>query len=336
MLDRVVGLPADAAAGYAAGRAIEGLPSIEGVTAVVVCGMGGSAVAGDVVRSVFRDRLSVPFEVIRSPELPAYVGRQSLVVCSSYSGTTSETLACFDEAVERGARVVAITSGGELAARATELGLATTVLPSGYQPRAALGHLAFGLLGILEAAGWLPSTLGADVGETVRVLEALAARLGPAAPEGSNLAKQLARAIGSRVPVIWGAEGIGAVAAMRWKAQMNENAKVPAFSSALPELDHNEVVGWTARTGTGFFLIPLRVSDEHPAVQPRFAPSIEIARGAGLPSEEIVATGASSLSQLCSLVLTGDFVSVYLGLLRGFDPTPVVAIDGLKRALAGA
>ncbi|MEX0988740.1 MAG: bifunctional phosphoglucose/phosphomannose isomerase [Actinomycetota bacterium] len=336
MLDRVTQLPADARAGYAAGRAVEGLPMIDDVSSIVVCGMGGSAVAGDLVRSVFRDRLTVPFEVVRGPQLPAYVGHHSLVVCSSYSGNTAETLSCFSEAQERGARVLAITSGGRLGAAAGNLGVATTALPPGYQPRAALGQLAFGLLGMLEEAGWLPSTLEADVEETARVLEGLAARLGPTATGETNLAKDLARRIGRRTPVIWGAEDIGSVAAMRWKTQMNENGKTPAFSSALPELDHNEVVGWTAGTGDGFFLIGLRVADEHPEVAPRFPLSIDIAEGAGLVTEEIVATGATALSQLCSLILTGDFASVYLGILRGFDPTPVEVIDRLKASLTGA
>jgi glucose/mannose-6-phosphate isomerase len=334
MLQRVAGSAADARAGYEAGRSVEGLPLIDDISAIVVCGMGGSAVAGDLVRSVFRDRLPVPLEVIRGPLLPAYVGRQTLVVCSSYSGNTAETLACFDEAIARGARVLTITGGGVLGERAAALDLATTSLPSGYQPRAALGHLAFGLLGMLETAGWLPATLGADVDETVRVLERLAAALGPEANGSANIAKQLAAAIGRRVPVIWGAEGIGSVAAMRWKTQMNENAKVPAFSAALPELDHNEVVGWTVGTGADFFLIPLRVAGEHPEIEPRFPLSIDIAEAAGLRSQSIVATGASALAQLCSLVLTGDFTSVYLGLLRGFDPTPVVVIDELKATLA--
>ena len=338
MLETVGALAAHARSGYGAGRGVaddNDLPVIDGVTSIAFCGMGGSAVAGDVASSLYRDRLTMPFETIRGPELPAYVGRQTLVVCSSYSGDTAETLSCFEEAVVRGARVLAITSGGTLAARAAELGHATTPLPPGFQPRAAIGHLAFGLLGMLEATGLLP-TLEGDVEETARVLESLAARMGHEAVGEGNLAKELARRIGSRIPIIWGAQGVGSVAAMRWKCQMNENGKVPAFSSALPELDHNEVVGWVPGVGTDFFLIPLRLQPEHPEIARRFPLSIDIAASAGIEVEEIVAVGASPLSQMFSLILTGDFVSVYLGILRGFDPTPVEAIVRLKAALADA
>jgi len=136
--------------------------------------------------------------------------------------------------------------------------------------------------------------------------------------------------------VVWGAEGIGAVAASRWKTQMNENAKVPAFSSSLPELDHNEVVGWSAGTGERFFLVALRHGGEHPDVAARFPPSIEIARAAGVIAEEVRASGRSALARLLSLVVLGDFTSIYLGLLRGFDPRPVEAVDRLKRTLAEA
>lgn len=338
MLATVGALAEHVRSGYRAGRGAAedtALPVIDDVTSIVFCGMGGSAVAGDIVGSLYRDRLTMPFETIRSPELPAYVGRRTLVVCSSYSGNTAETLACFEEAVVRGARVLAITSGGTLGARTRQLGFATTPLPPGFQPRAAIGHLVFGLLGLLERTGLLPPLEG-EVEETARVLEGLRTRLGPEAAGEGNLAKDLARRIGSRVPVIWGAQGVGSVAAMRWKTQLNENGKVPAFSSALPELDHNEVVGWTPGVGTGFFLIPLRLDGEHPDIARRFPLSIDIVQAAGVEVEEIMAVGASPLSQLFSLVLTGDYVSAYLGILRGFDPTPVEVIDRLKAALADA
>jgi glucose/mannose-6-phosphate isomerase len=335
MLEAIAGLPEQVRLGYSAGRSVAGLPKVDDVTAVIFCGMGGSAVAGDVTRAAFRRRLGVPFEVVRAPELPGYAGRQTLVVCSSYSGNTAETLACFDEAVARGARMLAVTSGGKLATRAGRHRVAVVPVPGGYQPRAAIGHLSFGALGALESSGLVPG-LDGDVRETISVLEGLSRRLGPEAPAGDNLAKLLAARMRGRIPVIWGADGIAAVAAMRWKTQLNENAKVPAFSSALPELDHNEVVGWSKAAGEPFILVALRTGQEHEDVASRFAPSIDIARSSGIEVQQVEAAGRTTLAETFSLIMTGDFVSAYLGLLRGFDPSPVEAIVALKRALERA
>ena len=157
MLGAVLAFPAHCRTAFDASRVLGGLPSADGVTAVVSCGMGGSAVAGDVVRSVFRGRLGVPVEVNRSPVLPAYAGPHTLVVCSSYSGNTAETLASFREAIARGCRVLVITSGGTIADEAHAAGVPVVAVPGGFQPRAALGHLGFACLGALEAVGLLPN-----------------------------------------------------------------------------------------------------------------------------------------------------------------------------------
>lgn len=333
MLGAVLDLPRHCREGFAAGGSASGLPSAEGATAVAFCGVGGSAVAGDVVRALYAGRLGVPVTVVRSPELPEFCGPHTLVVASSYSGDTAETLACFEEGVERGCRIVAVTSGGTLAERAAELGLARVPVPGGFQPRAALGYLALGSLGALEAMGVIPPAR-ADLDEAVRELEAIAASHGPAVPTAENPAKRIALAFGSRVPVVWGAEGIGAVAAMRWKTQLNENAKLPAFWSAMSELDHNEVVGWSQGAGERFFLVALRHEGEHRELAPRFPLSLEIARESGVLADEVWARGRSGLARLLTLVMVGDLVSVYAAVARGVDPTPVEVIERLKRALA--
>ncbi len=335
MLGAVAALPRHCQEGYRAGLAATGLPSGEGLTAVAFCGMGGSGASGDVIRALYRERLRLPIDVVRGPLLPEFCGPQTLVLCCSYSGDTTETLSCFEEAARRGCRIVAVTSGGELARRCAELGVAAIPAPPRFQPRAALGFLALSFLGALEAMGLVP-VVAEEVRGTADELIVLAKRLGPDRTRTENAAKDLAILIGDRVPVVWGAEGIGAVAAARWKAQFNENAKVPAFAAALPELDHNEVVGWSAGAGERFFLVVLRHEGEHPGVAARFPPSVEIAERAGLIAEEVWAAGRSPLARFFSLVMTGDFTSVYLGILRGQDPTPVAAIDRLKRALAGS
>jgi glucose/mannose-6-phosphate isomerase len=333
MLGAVSSLPTHARVGYDTAVATDGLPLADGVTAIAFCGMGGSAIAGDVLRATYGDRLVVPVEVNRSPVLPAWVGPHSLVVCSSYSGGTVETLACFEEARARGARVIPITSGGTLADRADELGLATVRIPGGFLPRAALGYLAFALLGAIERVGLLPR-LADDVHDAIAVMDALVAKLGPDVPFEGNEAKLLADRIGERQPVIWGAsDGVGWAAASRWKAQMNENAKVPAWAAALPELDHNEVVGWADGRGRSSFVVALRDPGEHPDVAVRFPISLEIAREADAATEEVWATGLGRLARFCSLAIMGDYTSCYLGLAHGVDPSPIEAIVRLKRFL---
>lgn len=332
MLGAVASLPRHAREGYEAAIATEGLPIADGVTGIAFCGMGGSGIAGDVVRATYGDRLVVPVEVNRSPALPAWVGPHSLVICSSYSGGTAETLSCFEEARSRGARIVPVTSGGILAERASSLGLAAVRIPGGYLPRAALGYLAFSVLGVLEVVGLLPR-LADDVHDAIAVIEPLVDALGPEVPIERNEAKALATRIGDRQPVIWGADGVGSAAATRWKAQMNENGKIPAWAASLPELDHNEVVGWSDERGAGAFVVALRDEEEHPDVSVRFPISLEIARDAGAATEEVWATGRIRLARFFSLAVMGDYASCYVGLAHGVDPSPIDAIVRLKAFL---
>lgn len=334
MLDIVAGLPSDCRDSYRTAVARTDLPSMADVTSIVFCGMGGSAVAGDVLRSVFRDRLEVPVEVNRSPVLPNHAGPGALVAICSYSGNTAETLASFKDALSRRCRVAVVTSGGAAQALAEANDIPVIAVPGGYQPRAAFGHLGFAWLGALEAMGVLPALAG-EVEETVSLLEGLVEASGPHVPTARNLAKQIAETIGDRVPVVWGAEGVASVAAMRWKTQLNENGKVPAFAASMSELDHNEVVGWTRPYGERFAVIALRTDDEHAEIAPRFALSEDIAVGSGAVTIEVRSRGHSPLARLLTLVYVGDMASVYVGLRRGVDPTPVAVIDELKAALAG-
>ena len=333
MLDTVGGLAAQCREAYATGLATSPLPEADDVASIVVCGMGGSAIAGDVLAAVAAPRLRIPVTVVRTPELPEFCGPHTLVVASSYSGETSETLGLFEKAVVRGCRILSLTSGGTLGERSFELGVGRVLAPGGLMPRAAFGHLALGALGALEAMGIAPSHAD-DVDEAVALMDEVMAESGPDVTGPSNPAKALALAIGERVPVVWGADGIASVAATRWKTQFNENAKVPAFAAALPELDHNEVVGWSPGRGEGFAVIALRHAGEHVDVATRFPLSQEIARRSGADVREVEARGRSDLARLLTLVQIGDLVSTYLGLARGVDPSPVEAITTLKRALA--
>jgi glucose/mannose-6-phosphate isomerase len=333
MLEVIGELGSHCREGYSNGASASGLPDLADVRGVVFCGMGGSAVAGDVLRSVFRDRLGVPVEVNRSPALPEHAGPHTLVVVSSYSGNTAETLAAFRETTKRGCRSIVVTSGGTIAEEAAEAGVPVVFVPGGFQPRAALGWLAFTALGALEAAGLLPP-LADDVAEAAEEVDARAAVCGPDVSAGDNPAKRLAEGIGERIPVVWGSEGIGAAAAARWKTQFNENGKVPAWWASMSELDHNEVVGWTRPFGRAHALIALRHESEDPEVAARFPLSLEIAAEAGAETHEVWATGRSALARLLSLIAFGDFVSAYVAIRKGIDPTPVDVITRLKAALA--
>jgi len=335
MLDIVTGLGAQCREGYALGLGARPLPKADGITSIAFCGMGGSAIAGDVVAALAAPRLRFPIAVVRTPRLPEFCGPHTLVVASSYSGDTVETVGLFEEAVGRGCRMVALTAGGELARRAQELGIGRVIVPVGYMPRAAFGFLSMGAMGALEAMGIMPPQAD-DVDEAVAEMTGVITEAGPDVPSTTNPAKELALAIGERVPVVWGADGIGSVAATRWKSSLNENAKVPSFASALPELDHNEVEGWSAGKGAGFAVIALRHPGEDGDVAARFPLSEELARASGATVHEVSSRGRSELARLLTLVQFGDLVSTYLGIARGVDPSPIEAIASLKRALAQA
>ncbi|MEX2458602.1 MAG: SIS domain-containing protein, partial [Actinomycetota bacterium] len=198
-------------------------------------------------------------------------------------------------------------------------------------PRAAVGYLTGALLGALVAGGIGPAA-GQDVDEAVRVADAAAVRLGPDGTD-PNPALALARTIGARVPVVWGSEGIAEAAARRWKTEFNENAKRPAFAAAFPELDHNEIEGWSRGAGRDFFLVILRSSSEHPSVGPRVEATLSAVSDAGFEHHEVHAEGVLPLAQMVSLMQTGGFVSCYAGLEAGVDPSPIERIEAMKSRL---
>ena len=320
-------------AGHRSGLAGDALPSAEGLTAVVVCGMGGSGVGGDILRAVLSSRVGLPIVVVKGYALPAFCGRDTLVVASSFSGNTEEAIAAYEQAVARECRVVAVSGGGQLAALAEADQVPHVALPPDVpMPRAALGYLAGVPLGIMEAIGLVPG-MEREVEVTVRLLRGLSARLGPGAGFESNEAKALAAWIGDRVPVVWGSEGLAEAAALRWKTQVNENAKGPAWHSVFPELDHNEVEGWSAGSGKDHVAIALRHPGEHPKVAARVEATSEAIRDAGLEVREVHGSGGGPLEWLFSLVMLGDFVTTYLGVLRGHDPMPIPVLTGLKQRL---
>ena len=317
------------------GRAAEPGVGGDGVSAVIVVGMGGSAIGGELAAAVLRDELRVPMAVVRDYAVPEFVGPDTLAFVSSYSGNTEETLSSYDDAHSRGARVVCSTTGGKLGRRARARGHAVIDLPSGYPPRAALGFGLVPLLLTLHRLG-LASDPSDGIADAVTAAEAAAERCGLEVPEAGNPAKQLARWLHGRVPVIYGAAPVAAAVAHRWCGQFSENAKLVAHSNELPEMNHNEIVGWSDERpmGGGARVVFLRDAEEHPRVGRRMDITARAVEASGAEVREVGAVGRSRLGRLVDLVLTGDFVSFYLAMLKNVDPTPVTPIDRLKRALA--
>ena len=323
--------------GWEIGRTATGLPDADGVDSIVVLGMGGSGVSGDVVQSVVEPRLPVPFRVIKSyGPLPEWVGRNTLVFAVSYSGSTEETVATLEEAHDRGSRAVALSSGGPLAEMARRYGLAHIQIPPGLQPRASLGYLTLPILGALIQVGLVPD-LQDDLDEAVSVLGDLAERCHRKRSKAENPAKDLAARIVGRIPVIYGGCGLAETAAYRFKCDLNEYGKTPAFWNVIPELDHNEVVGWNQLsevTRGSMVLILLRSTDEHERIGHRFEITRALIESQFAEVIEVPAEGRSTLARLLSLVLVTQLASIYVGLLYGVDPGPVEVIQKLKTELS--
>ena len=302
---------------------------------VIVCGMGGSAIGADLLRACLPD-LAVPYEVVRGYDLPAWAGPATLIVACSYSGNTAETLTCLRAALDRGCRVVCVASGGAVAALAREYGLPLVTVPAGLQPRAAIGYLAMSLAAVLSASG-LVTGFAVEVDETAALLRAMAAELDPAVPSAANAAKTLAASLHGRLTVVYGA-GLTVPAARRWKGQINENAKALAFFAELPELDHNEIMGWTSQpelsAQTAAVLLVDPEADE--CLLRRFEFTADYLREHLAAVEVVTAGGESRLARLATTISLGDWVSYYLALLYAVDPTPVNAIEQFKARLAAA
>lgn len=318
---------------YGAARS-SAIPFAGEVRGVVVCGMGGSAAAGDVVATAFGDLADIPIVTLRGYGLPRGYGDEHLVLCVSYSGETEETLAAFRRARSLGCPTVVVCGDGALAGAAREAELPSVQIPAAAPvPRAGLGSLVGGVLGTLVAAGTL-SGVDEEVEAAATTVGRLAGDLGPEIPLDRNEAKGLAEWVGERIPVIWGSEGVSSAAAWRWKTAFNENAEVPAFASALPELDHHEVVGWTAKRGEGFCLVILREAGEHERVQARLDATLEEIEDSGLAWRQVEARGETPLARCLSLCLLGDLASTYHALARGIDPAAMDALVRIKERLS--
>ena len=310
-------------------------PDAGGLTSILALGMGGSGIGNDVLAAVAGPALSLPIVVGKDYELPAFVGPSTLVFAASFSGGTEETLAAATEAVERGARLVAITGGGALADLATRTGSPIVEVPRDIpHPRAAIGAMAVAPLMVLDRMGLLHDG-AASVAAAVTQLKARRDQIG--ADPVASVAGNVARRIGRTIPLIYGGGALGRAAALRWKCQVNENPKSPAFAAAMPELCHNEVTGWGQMgdiTRQLFTVIDLRHDHEHAQVGRRFGFVDEIMDEIVASVIEVRAAGSGPLAQLFDLVLIGDYVALMLAAAEGVDPGPIPVLVDLKEALA--
>ena len=309
---------------------------LAGARNIVISGMGGSAIGAEMVQGLAVAEASAPITVWRNYDLPAWAGQDTLVICSSFSGNTEETLSSFQAAIARGCKLLAITTGGEMRERATKCGVPTLCYDCSGQPRAALGYSATLILGVLCQLGYLGDK-SAELGEAVGLLEAMTERYGPDSPADSNLAKQFALLLHGHLPIVYGG-GILAPVARRWKGQFNENSKSWAFYEELPELHHNAVVGYEhcpamAPLAT---VIILHSKLNHERIRLRCRITEDILHRRGIAYRVVEAEGESPLAQVMTTAILGDYTSFYLAMLNGADPTPVEVISYIKKRLQDA
>ncbi len=303
---------------------------------LVFAGMGGSAISGDILRTYLEDELPVPVAVCRDYTLPAFVNNHTLLFAISYSGNTEETLSAVEQAIDRGAMVVTISSGGRLEALAREHQMVHIRIPGGMPPRQALGYLFFAPLLILEKLELITSRQQ-DIQETEYILQELLDQLNSETTMGDNLAHHIAQSVYGAIPVIYAGAAFLRAVPVRWRNQFNENSKVMAFSNVFPELNHNEIMGWEGpeTVNKHFRVIFLRdYQEEHPRIQHRISITQSLLREHAIPFGEVFPVGQSRLARLFSLIYLGDWASYYLAMLNEQDPTTIHSIDLLKQRLS--
>jgi len=334
MLERIRELPQQCERAWDAVRSFALPDGYANPDGVIVLGMGGSAIGGDLAGALAGTESPAPCLVCRDYVLPAWVGPRTVVIASSYSGNTEETLSAFEEAVARGARLIAITTGGRLAARAQELGLPLLTFSYPAQPRAALGYSFIFLVGLFQKLGLLADKQH-DLDEALQALACLQPTLDAVVPQAENPARQLAASLYQHFIVVYGAGHLGPVA-RRWRGQFAENSKAWAAYEEWPELNHNAVVGYEhpAALRDDIAVVLLASTLYHPRVQVRVQVTADLLARQGIPHHMIQVPGESALAQMLWAIHYGDFVSYYLAMLYGADPSPVQSIVYLKERLA--
>jgi glucose/mannose-6-phosphate isomerase len=316
----------------AIGRKFQPKTGAKNISRIVLAGMGGSAIGGDLLRTYLGPQVRVPLIVNRHYTLPAFVDRETLVIISSYSGNTEETLSAYGQAVAQKASVLCITSGGAVAERAKELKHPTIIIPGGMQPRAALGYSFFPLLYALGSMGYFELNQH-EVDETITVLKTLSGE--SIDMTDRNRPFSIAKRLHGKPVIVWSSSDLLEAVGVRWRGQINENAKHGAYSALFPELNHNEIVGWEhpAELLRQFVIVLLKDRDDHTRVMQRMAITREVIGTTADAIIDVTPSGEGRLARMFSMIHTGDWVSFYLAMLNEADPTPVERIQYLKREL---
>ena len=302
---------------------------------VVITGMGGSAIAGELLKYFLQHEIKIPFLVNRDYGLPAFVGSKTLVIACSYSGNTEETLNATRVAIKSKATIIGMSSGGTMEQLAGENNFPWIKVPEGYPPRQALGYMFFPLLNLFQHMGFIDPKLD-DVQETIKILQDLRERNNPKKTHSHNLCNHIAQKLYKKIPIIYTATHFLNPVVVRWRNQFNENSKVLAFSNVFPELNHNEIMGWEApfEVLKNFNVVFLRDESEMPRNKKRLEITKEMFQKNNVPIFEVFGEGRSMLSRIFSLIYIGDWVSYYLALLYEKDPIKIDSIQMLKESLS--
>ncbi|MDP3731450.1 MAG: bifunctional phosphoglucose/phosphomannose isomerase [Candidatus Omnitrophota bacterium] len=336
MLNLLLDFPLQCRQAYALAKASRLLFKVEDFTKIVFAGLGGSAIGADMVRSYLYFESKIPISVCREYELPAYVDNSTLVFILSYSGNTEETLSAYQQAKERGASLILISSDGALKDYAGKDKLTFIEIPRGLPPRCALGYLSIMPLAVLNKLG-IARDIAPSISEMVGALEELKNKnLNAAIGQKDNIAKYVADKLFNKLAVIYSGSIHFDAVVTRLRGQLNENSKSLALTHVFPEMNHNEIAGWQnpKKLFKNFVVLMLRDKDMHSRVATRMDITSDILKDEGVPVLEIWSRGQSLLSRTFSLIYIGDFISFYLAILYGIDPTPVERVTYLKKRLA--
>jgi len=304
------------------------------ITSIVVTGMGGSALAALLIKVLYQAKLTIPLDIVRSYDLPGYVNANTLVIASSYSGNTEETLSALTQAQQKESQIAIIASGGKLIEIAEAEGIAHVSLPSGVQPRMAMLYSLRGLFALLGTFGVIGKEAYDEVETLSGWLEAESASWLPEVPTADNYAKQLAHEAIGKTPVFYGG-AFTAPLAYKWKISWNETAKNVAFWNEYSEFNHNEFMGWASHpVEKPFVVFDILSSFERPRILQRFELTDKLLSGKRPAANSIHLKGDTQLAQLLWGAILADFASTYAAVLNGVDPTPVVLIEKLKQELA--
>ena len=301
---------------------------------IVVLGMGGSAIGGDLLSDYLADEFAIYIVVIRGYDIPKFVNEDSLVFAVSYSGNTEETISTLKKCLDAKARVIALTSGGKFAALARENNFPVIKVPARIQPRAAISYLFFPILKALERLGLIKERDG-EIEETYNILQELSREYGAKSPSENNLAKKVALRLYQHLPLVYGSKGLLEAVAMRWKTQINENSKWPCFWNVFPELDHNEIVGYEMENNINQQVKIIYLQDKEGLLRVEQRRKITRKIIEDKVAEFIVCPtkGKGKMARMFSLIYLGDLVSYYLAILNQADPSPVACIEDLKKEL---